>query len=90
MMTEKKSELNFIGRNVRYLRRQKGWSISQLAKETGVAEVPLGRIERGENAPSAAVLYGLSKALNVAVDVFSRKHKLILYCVRCLMRDPLF
>jgi Zn-dependent peptidase ImmA (M78 family) len=30
--------------------------------------VPLGRIERGVNAPSASVIYRLSKSLNVSVD----------------------
>jgi len=68
-MIQKNTELNFIGRNIRHLRRQRGWTIGRLAKETGMAEIPLGRIERGENAPSAAVLYRLSKVLDATIDI---------------------
>lgn len=67
-MIQKNTELNFIGRNIRHLRRQRGWTIGRLAKETGMAEIPLGRIERGENAPSAAVLFSLSKVLDATID----------------------
>ncbi|MBU0992181.1 MAG: ImmA/IrrE family metallo-endopeptidase [Proteobacteria bacterium] len=72
-MPEKKTSLQFLGRNIRYLRRQRGWTIARLANEAGIAEIPLGRIERGENAPSAIALYGLSKSLNVSIDAFFAK-----------------
>lgn len=65
-----KRDLSFIGKNIRYFRRQRGWSIAMLARKAGLSEIPLGRIERGENAPSAAALYGLSGALNLSVDLF--------------------
>ncbi len=64
----RKTKLAFIGRNIRQLRRQRGWTIARLAKEIGMAEIPLGRIERGENAPSAAVLFHLSRVLGVTID----------------------
>ncbi|MFZ5564912.1 MAG: helix-turn-helix domain-containing protein [Thermodesulfobacteriota bacterium] len=67
-MPQKSAELSFIGKNIRQLRRRRGWTIGRLAGEIGMAEVPLGRIERGENAPSAAVLLQLSKVLSTSID----------------------
>ena len=64
------NKLEFIGRNIRYLRRERGWTLAGLASRAKMSEVPLGRIERGVNAPSAAAIYNLSKALDVSVDIF--------------------
>jgi len=64
-----KSDLGFIGRNIRRLRRQRNWTMAELADKIGMSQVPLGRIERGVNAPSASVIYRMSKALNVSVDI---------------------
>ncbi len=63
-----KVDLKFIGANIRKLRRQRNWSIAVLADKIGMSQVPLGRIERGVNAPSASVIYRLSKALEVSID----------------------
>jgi transcriptional regulator with XRE-family HTH domain/Zn-dependent peptidase ImmA (M78 family) len=63
-----KLDLSFIGRNIRKLRQQRNWSMAKLAASIGMNEVPLGRIERGLNAPSASVIYRLSKELGVSVD----------------------
>ncbi|MBW1893908.1 MAG: helix-turn-helix transcriptional regulator, partial [Deltaproteobacteria bacterium] len=48
-----KKDLTFIGKNIRYFRRQRGWTMATLATKAGLSETPLGRIERCENAPSA-------------------------------------
>jgi transcriptional regulator with XRE-family HTH domain/Zn-dependent peptidase ImmA (M78 family) len=63
-----KLDLSFIGRNIRKLRQQRNWSMAKLAARVGMNEVPLGRIERGLNAPSASVIYRLSKELAVSID----------------------
>jgi Zn-dependent peptidase ImmA (M78 family)/transcriptional regulator with XRE-family HTH domain len=63
-----KINLGFIGKNIRKLRRQRSWTMAELAAKVGMSEVPLGRIERGVNAPSASVIYRLSKELGVSVD----------------------
>jgi len=72
-----KLDLSFIGRNIRKLRQQRNWSMAKLAARVGMNEVPLGRIERGLNAPSASVIYRLSKELGVSVDTLfaEDKHK---------------
>jgi len=63
-----KLDLSFIGKNIRKLRQQRNWSMAKLAARVGMNEVPLGRIERGLNAPSASVIYRLSKELGVSID----------------------
>jgi len=63
-----KIDLSFIGKNIRKLRRQRNWTIAELASRVGMNEMPLGRIERGVNAPSASVIFRLSKELGVSVD----------------------
>ena len=65
--------LNFVGKNIRFFRRSRNWTIAQLAAKAGIQGPPLGRIERGLNLPSAKVLHNLSKALNVSMDsLFSK------------------
>jgi len=63
-----KPTLDFIGKNIRFLRRQSSWTLAELATRVGMSEGPLGRIERGVNAPSASVIYRISKAFGVSVN----------------------
>ena len=58
-----------IGKNIRFLRRARNWTLIDLARKIGIREGPLGRIELGKNAPSAQVIYNFSKALNVSTEV---------------------
>ena len=64
-----KSNIPNIGKNIRFLRRARNWTLIDLAKKIGIREGPLGRIELGKNAPSAQVIYNLSRALNVSAEV---------------------
>ncbi|HKK99930.1 MAG TPA: XRE family transcriptional regulator [Desulfotignum sp.] len=67
------SDLSFIGRNIRFLRRSRNWTLEDLSSRIGIHKVALGRIERGINLPSAMVIYHLSSAFNISVDtLFSR------------------
>ncbi|MCP3873913.1 MAG: ImmA/IrrE family metallo-endopeptidase [Desulfobacteraceae bacterium] len=63
-----KTDLTFVGKNIRFFRRSRNWTLLQLASKIGIQEGPLGRIERGINLPSASVLFQLSKALKVSID----------------------
>ncbi|MBT4890555.1 MAG: helix-turn-helix transcriptional regulator [Rhodospirillales bacterium] len=45
-----------IGRNVRTLRKQKRWTQSKLANSIGMSLDMIGRIERGQAAPSIATV----------------------------------
>jgi Zn-dependent peptidase ImmA (M78 family)/DNA-binding XRE family transcriptional regulator len=68
------TNLNFVGKNIRFFRRSRNWTISELATKAGIQEPPLGRIERGLNLPSAKVLHNLSKALNISMDSLFAKN----------------
>ncbi len=61
-------DLNFIGKNIRCLRRERGWTIAKLASKIGTSDVVLGRIERSVNAPSALLICRLTEALGVSAD----------------------
>ncbi len=45
-------------------------TLASLASRIGIREGPLGRIERGVNLPSAAVIYNLTKAFGVSAEAF--------------------
>ena len=60
--------LNFIGKNIRFFRRSRNWTLAALASKIGIQEGPLGRIERGVNLPSAAVIYNLTQVLEIPAD----------------------
>jgi transcriptional regulator with XRE-family HTH domain len=67
----KKSVHAEVARNIRRLRRQKGWSQEKLAFEADVHRVFVGRIERCEQSPSLSTLEKIAKALNTPIqDLF--------------------
>lgn len=56
-------ELLIIGRNIRRIRRTKGWSQEKLAEQAGLHRTFVGAIERGERNISIATLVKLANAL---------------------------
>jgi len=68
------TDLKIVGQNIRFFRRSRNWTLLELASKIGIKEGPLGRIERGENLPSATVLYKLSNTLKISMDsLFARE-----------------
>lgn len=57
-----------IGENVRRLRRDKGWTQTELAEKAGIRLVHVNRIETGKSSPSAEVLFALADSLGVGAD----------------------
>ena len=58
-----------IGERIRYLRLQKGYSISRLAKETGVSKTYLSNLDRGvQNNPSLQILEKVAARFGITVD----------------------
>ena len=53
---------------IRQIREEKGISITQLAKLTGMSKGHLSRIERGETEPTILTLARISLALNVNIE----------------------
>jgi len=57
-----------IGSKISTLRKEKGWSQGDLAKQSGVFREMIGNYERNANTPSIEVLINLAKVFNVSVD----------------------
>ncbi|WP_432849267.1 helix-turn-helix domain-containing protein [Amycolatopsis sp. CA-161197] len=54
-------------RTLRMLRRERGWTLDELARRTGLTKSYLSKVERGNSTPSIAVAIGLAEALGVDV-----------------------
>ncbi len=54
-----------IGRNLRRLRAQHGYSLEKLASASGVSRAMLGQIELGKSVPTISLLWKVAKALGV-------------------------
>jgi transcriptional regulator with XRE-family HTH domain len=61
-----------IARRVREFRLQLGWTVGQLAAESGMSKGMLSKIENAQASPSLATLARLSEALQVPVTAFFR------------------
>lgn len=57
-----------IGKIITDLRDKKGWSQAQLADNSGVSRVMVGKYERGEAVPSIDAAKKIADALDVPLD----------------------
>jgi transcriptional regulator with XRE-family HTH domain len=65
-----------VARNVRVLRKQKGFTQEELADVACINRNYVGQIEREEKSPTVDVLEKLSIALEVnAVDLFAQRRR---------------
>jgi transcriptional regulator with XRE-family HTH domain len=62
-----------IGREVRAFRRQKGITVADLSKITGLSIGMLSKIENGHTSPSLTTLQSLAHALSVPLTAFFRR-----------------
>ncbi len=58
-----------LGRAIRELREQRGWSQNQLANAAGMTQSAVARFEAGGTVPTLPVLERLAHALNVQLNV---------------------
>lgn len=57
-----------IGSLLRQKRKEKKWSLDELADKTGVSKLTLGKIERGETNPSLAVMWRIADGLAIPLS----------------------
>ncbi|MFT8322218.1 MAG: helix-turn-helix transcriptional regulator [Bacillus sp. (in: firmicutes)] len=58
-----------IGERIRYLRKEKGYSMSRLAKEAGVSKTYLSNLENGfQNNPSIDFLKRVGNILGTSIN----------------------
>ncbi|MFB4358301.1 XRE family transcriptional regulator [Pantoea sp. BS_4] len=68
-MSNKEDELNSrIGHKVRQEREKRGWSLTELADNSGVSRAMIHKIERGESSPTATLLARLSGAFEMSMS----------------------
>jgi transcriptional regulator with XRE-family HTH domain len=61
-----------VGRNVRRLRKENGWSQERLALECGIHRTYIGDVERGERNISVVNVHRIAQALGVEPWVLLR------------------
>lgn len=60
---------NMIGKQIKELRKHKGWSQQKLAEESGLSFNTITRIEQGiGNSPTLKTLIKLANVLEVSLD----------------------
>lgn len=64
-----------IGRAVRTFRRQKGMTVADLSKQTGLSIGMLSKIENGITSPSLSTLQLLAHALSVPMTAFFKRYE---------------
>ena len=63
-----------VARNLRVLRKQKGFTQEELAYNAGINRNYVGQIERKEKSPTVDILEKLAVALEVkAIDLFKER-----------------
>ena len=65
-------DMEQLGRHIRTLRREKGYTQYALAKKAGLAAMYVGEIERGVKSPSLGSFIRLATALDVSTDYLLR------------------
>lgn len=75
-----------IGDNIIKLRKAKGWSQTELAKEIDASRIMIGNYERGDNLPSLEVIIKLADIFGVSLDFLVGKGVNAAYDKRMLTR----
>lgn len=57
-----------VGRQLRALRKSRGWTLAELAQKVGIQGSMVGNYERGLHYPPIPTLVKLAQALEVSVD----------------------
>lgn len=57
-----------IGERIRKLRKERGWTLDQLAQKAGVTKGFLSRVENQKTGIGAVVLFRIARALDVSTD----------------------
>ena len=74
------------GKTITALRDKKGWSQAELADNSGVSRVMIGKYERGEAVPSIDAAKKIADALNVSLDFLVGESKNATFDKRTLQR----
>jgi transcriptional regulator with XRE-family HTH domain len=78
MRNQKETKVVLLGRRIRSLRTQKGWTQQELGEQADINYKFLGEIERGQQNPSFGILTKIASALKVDLpELFRFEHESI-------------
>lgn len=66
---------DILGKNIRKLRKQLGWTQEKLAEASGISVPFMTQIELGRKSASLEVIEAVAKALSVSYDVLFTSEK---------------
>lgn len=93
-LSSKEDDLNVrIGLKVKFERESRGWSLTDLADNSGVSRAMIHKIERGESSPTATLLARLSGAFDMSMsqllaETEVRTGVLVRYENQAVWQDP--
>lgn len=93
-LSSKEDDLNArIGLRVKGERERRGWSLTDLAENSGVSRAMIHKIERGESSPTATLLARLSGAFDMSMsqllaEMEVRTGVLVRYENQAVWQDP--
>lgn len=93
-LSSKEDDLNVrIGLKVKFERERRGWSLTDLAENSGVSRAMIHKIERGESSPTATLLARLSGAFDMSMsqllaETEARTGMLVRYEDQAVWQDP--
>lgn len=61
-------DYQLMGQRIRELRRQRGWTLQDLARQVGLSLSFMGHIERGTRKPSLETIVRLAQLFHVSID----------------------
>jgi transcriptional regulator with XRE-family HTH domain len=61
-----------FGEKLRQLRTRNGWSMADLAPKLEITRAYIGRMERGEKIPNAAMILKIADIFNISIDRLMR------------------
>lgn len=67
MEDDKTTPLSPLSTNLKLLRTRRGFSVSGLARDSGVSKSTVSELERGQGNPSLDTIWALAKTLNVSL-----------------------
>lgn len=59
---------DFLGRNIKKFRKEKGFTLEELAKRVGTSHVTLSRYEREERRPKSEMINRIAEKLDVSIE----------------------
>lgn len=86
---EKEQLSLLIGKRLKKLRLNRGWSLDTLASHSGVSKPMLGQIERGESNPTVSTLWKIANGLNVSFTSFLEEQQPTVKVVRHKEVEPI-